>query len=151
MSDQIIRKVPATQVPIDLLLLADPSEKQVNSYLPQDMCYAIQEGDKIIGVCVLKAQEPSAVEIMNIAIRPAYQARGVGTKLLRHVLNQATADGTKKILVKTGTFGYQLTFYQRLGFRVVAVEQDYFLDNYDELLFESGIQHKDRLVLELLI
>mgnify|MGYP001136856039 CR=1 FL=1 len=144
-----IRKVPADQIPLDLLLLADPSEQLINSYLPNSECYAAREGDQIVGVCVLKMHSSSTVEIKNIAMYPDCQGTGVGTKLLRHTINQASLNGTKKILVKTGTFGYPPTFYQRLGFRVVAVEQDYFLTTYNEPLFESGIQHQDRLVLEL--
>nr|WP_273262506.1 hypothetical protein [Pseudomonas sp.] len=50
---------------------------------------------------------------------------------------------------RPGSFGHQLTFYQRAGFRVVAVEPDYFLTHYPEPLFENGLQHRDRLRLAL--
>jgi hypothetical protein len=50
---------------------------------------------------------------------------------------------------RRGSFGHQLTFYQRAGFRVVAVEPDYFLQHYPEPLFENGLQHRDRLRLAL--
>jgi len=38
---------------------------------------------------------------------------------------------------------------QHAGFRVVAVEPDYFLQHYPEPLFENGLQHRDRLRLAL--
>ncbi|WKN41760.1 GNAT family N-acetyltransferase [Tunicatimonas pelagia] len=151
MKDLVIRKVPANQVPIDLLLLADPSEKLINSYLPQTDCYVAKNKGQVIGACVVKKCSASAVEIMNVAVYPNQQGKGTGTQLLAYVIHQALPTEVTQVRLGTGTFGYQLTFYQRMGFRVVAVERDYFLNNYDEPLFESGIQHKDRLVLELLI
>ena len=48
------------------------------------------------------------------------------------------------------SFGYQLAWYQREGFRVFAIERDFFLENYPEPIYEQGIQLKDmlRLVVE---
>ncbi|MGB3585665.1 MAG: GNAT family N-acetyltransferase [Tunicatimonas sp.] len=149
MKSLVIQNIATDQIPLDLLLLADPSEKQINTYLSQAKGYAAREGGRIVGACVVKVSGTSTVEIMNIAVYSDCQDRGIGTKLLRYAIDRASLDGTRKILVKTGTFGYQLTFYQRLGFRVVSVERDYFLNTYNEPLFESGIQHQDQLVLEL--
>jgi protein-L-isoaspartate O-methyltransferase len=53
--------------------------------------------------------------------------------------------GARRLEVGTGSFGYQLAWYQRAGFRVFAVERDFFLDNYEEPIFEDGIQLKDML------
>ncbi|MEM6840971.1 MAG: GNAT family N-acetyltransferase [Bacteroidota bacterium] len=142
-----IRPVPAKETPLDLLLLADPSEKMINSYLPQADCYVAEQQRQVVGVCVVKKLSVPTAEIMNIAIRPENQGEGIGTQLLRYVINQILTEGIIQIYLGTGSFGYQLTFYQRLGFRVVAVERDYFLNNYDKPLFELGVQHKDRLVL----
>jgi hypothetical protein len=41
-------------------------------------------------------------------------------------------SGEKRIELGTGSFGYQLMFYQRIGFRVENVWRDHFIDNYDE-------------------
>ena len=43
------------------------------------------------------------------------------------------------------TFGYQLAWYQREGVRVYAVERDLFLADYEEPIYEEGIQLKDML------
>jgi hypothetical protein len=60
----------------------------------------------------------------------------------------------KKLLLEavelgTGTFGYQLSFYQRFGFRVDSVWKNHFINNYDDPIFEDGIQLKDMLRLTL--
>ena len=90
-------------------------------------------------------------QLYNIAVCPSAQKRGVGTALLRHVIEEARGKGVSRLVLGTGTFGYQLAFYQRAGFRVDAVIKNHFVDNYDEPIFDSGIQLKDmlRLVLEL--
>jgi hypothetical protein len=65
-------------------------------------------------------------------------------------IERVKESGAKQLVVGTGTFGYQLTFYQRQGFRVESINKDFFLENYTEPVIENGIQHKDmfRLILE---
>ncbi|KZN45517.1 hypothetical protein N482_14865 [Pseudoalteromonas luteoviolacea NCIMB 1942] len=41
------------------------------------------------------------------------------------VLAQPGGLKYQRVELGTGTFGYQLTYYQRLGFRVESVEVDY--------------------------
>ena len=71
--------------------------------------------------------------------------------MLRHILEQLKESDVKSVELGTGSFGYQLTFYQQFGFRVDSIHKDHFIDNYDEPIFENGIQLKDmlRLVLKL--
>lgn len=134
---------------MDLLLEADPSEKHVKAYLNDSLCYLAMKSDEPLGVCVLKEIEDSVLELYNIAVWPGRQRQGIGTALLRHVLREARAKGFRRVELGTGTFGYQLAFYQRVGFRVVDVVHDFFVDNYDEPIFEKGVQHKDMLRMAL--
>ncbi len=145
------RTIPPDLVPMDLLLDADPSETNIKKYLNKASCYVAENTDKVVGVCVLNTSTSGTTEIFNIAVSADAQAKGVGTALLQHVITESKWQGIKHIELGTGTFGYQLTFYQRAGFRVDSIDKDFFLINYDEPIFESGIQHKDmlRLVLEL--
>ncbi|WP_308364978.1 MULTISPECIES: hypothetical protein [unclassified Microbulbifer] len=55
----------------------------------------------------------------------------------------------QRLEVGTGTFGYQLTIYQRQGFRVERIDKNFFLKNYPEPIVENGIQHRDMLRLTL--
>ena len=134
---------------MSLLLEADPNEDKVASYLPDSRCYGAFTGDECIGICVLLPMEENTFELINIAVAPDSQARGTGSRLLNHVIQSMKAAQVKKLILGTGTFGYQLTFYQRAGFRVCSVDKDFFLKNYPEPIYENGIQHKDMLRLEL--
>ncbi|MBN1290415.1 MAG: GNAT family N-acetyltransferase [Candidatus Latescibacteria bacterium] len=136
---------------MELLTEADPSEARVNEYLSDSWCFAAFVDNTMVGVCVTKQIHPGIGEIFNIAVRPESQKKGIGTQLIKYTLAQLAAKSIKVVMLGTGTFGYQLAFYQRLGFRVESVIKDFFLDNYEEPLFEQGIQLKDmlRLYLEL--
>lgn len=86
---------------------------------------------------------------MSIAVQPAHQKSGYGTALLKWVINFFRNSGAQQLEVGTGTFGYQLAFYQRHGFRVTSIDRDFFLSNYPEPIFENGIQLFDMLRLTL--
>lgn len=146
-----IISVSPDEMPMRLLLEADPSENNVKEYLKDSLCYLALRSGTAVGVCVLGSINEDTLELYNIAVCPSVQGQGIGTALLRHVIEEAKAKGARRIELGTGTFGYQLAFYQRVGFRVERVIKNFFVDNYDEPIFELGIQLKDmlRLVLEL--
>ncbi len=60
-------------------------------------------------------------EIFNIAVAPKCQQQGIGSSLLRLVLTSLAGKGVHRVELGTGSFGHQLTYYQRHGFRVDAV------------------------------
>ena len=142
-------QVSNSDLPLELLLEADPSQDVIESYLPGSWCFAATAQNSLVAGCVVKQIGDRKAEILNISVFPRYQQKGIGSDLLRFVLTALKAKGISEVELCTGTFGYQLTFYQRLGFRVCAVEKDYFLTHYVEPIFEDGIQHKDRLRLYL--
>lgn len=144
-----IAEITTSEVPMELLLLADPSEEAIKSYLHQSRCFAAYDKGAIVGACVIKPIYKGALELMNIAVSPAVQQHGVGTQLLGYVIEKVKESGAQRLEVGTGTFGYQLTFYQRQGFRVDCIDKDFFLKNYPEPIIENGIQHKDMLRLSL--
>ncbi len=144
-----IREIPSTEAPMALLLLADPSERKVRAYLPAARCFAALQDGGIAGVCAVVPLGPGRHELMNIAVDPARQQRGIGARLLAHVIDTYRREGAERLEVGTGAFGYQLAFYQRHGFRVFQVERDFFLRHYDEAIIEHGIQHRDMLRLAI--
>ncbi|GAY76867.1 acetyltransferase, GNAT family [Sporolactobacillus inulinus] len=66
------------QVPMDLLLLADPSQKMIERYLDRSTCLAMVKENEIVGVCVLIETRPFTMEIVNIAVREKEQGKGNG-------------------------------------------------------------------------
>lgn len=134
-----------------LLLEADPSLQSIQSYLDGAWCFVARMDDETAGACIARTLAPDSAEIYNIAVQPQLQQRGIGSGLLKYVLAELAAKGIRRVELGTGAFGHQLTYYQRLGFRVEAVWKDHFLEHYPEPVMENGIQHKDmlRLAIEL--
>ena len=145
----LIQEVPAADAPIELLLLADPSEDKIRSYLSESKCFVASAGAAVVGACVVQPRGMGAHEIMCIAVCLDCQKSGYGTALLKWVVDFFRRSGARQLEVGTGSFGYQLAFYQRLGFRVTSIGHDFFVENYPEPIFENGIRLRDMLRLSL--
>ncbi len=141
----VIKSIPYQEAPMELLLEADPSESAIKQYLEGSWCFALFVDNTIAAVCVIKQVGQCKAELFNIAVQPDYQGQGLGSDLLKHVLDSVVDKGVVEVELGTGSFGYQLSFYQKHGFRVEAIWTDFFIDNYLEPVFENGLQHKDML------
>ncbi|ALU42982.1 GNAT family N-acetyltransferase [Pseudoalteromonas rubra] len=138
-------EISTSQVPQALLLEADPSEHNIRQYMRDAWCYVVKAESQIVAACVVGSKNVPCVEIFNVSVLPAFQQQGIGTKLLKYVLAGLVEKQAIRVELSTGAFGYQLTYYQRLGFRVGSVVKDHFVRHYAEPIIEDGIQHKDAL------
>ena len=145
----LIQEISCTDAPMALLLLADPSEDKVRSSLAGSRCFAAFRDGVVVGACVVQPRGAGVHELMSIAVLPEHQQSGYGTVLLQWVIDCFRVSGASQLEVGTGTFGYQLAFYQRHGFRVASIDHDFFVRHYPEPVFEDGIQHLDMLRLRL--
>ncbi|MEK0316791.1 GNAT family N-acetyltransferase [Cohnella sp. 56] len=138
--------------PYELLLLADPNKELVDEYLSRGYCFLAMLENELVGEFVLIHTHPRTLEIVNIAVQEPFQGKGIGKALVLRAIEEARTMNAKTIEIGTGNSGFkQLKLYQRCGFRIVGVDIDFFIRNYDEELYEEGIQIKDmvRLRMEL--
>lgn len=132
--------------PMELLLVADPSPKIVESYLKSGRCFVAEKNDQLIGVYVLLPTRPQTIEIVNIAVDEPYQGTGVGKYLLQHAITAAQTMGYATIEIGTGNSSIgQLALYQKCGFRIVGVDMNFFLKHYEEDMIENGIRCTDMI------
>ena len=75
------------------------------------------------------------IHINNVAIRPQFRGRGMGTALMRHVLAQAKVLGARRatLEVRASNIG-ALRLYQRLGFYVEARRRNYYTNPVEDAL-----------------
>lgn len=133
-------------VPYDLLLLADENRELVDAYLPNSRVYLLEIDGRVVGVGLLQIDD-SAGEIMNIAVAPDYQRRGLGRALLRALTHAAEQRGVRRLLIATGNSGIgQIALYQQEGFDLIDIDRDYFLRHYPQPIWENGIQCKHQLI-----
>jgi ribosomal protein S18 acetylase RimI-like enzyme len=132
---------------IPLLLLADPSEQMIRRYLTDGVLYSwLTEEDETIGVIHTCPLEETVYEIKNVSVRERYQGQGHGKRMMEAVLKELRNQGVEKVAVRTGNSSIgKLAFYQKLGFRMMEIEHDYFIREYADPIFEDGIQCRDRI------
>lgn len=135
-----------TDAPIDLLLLADPSEKLVKSYLNKGICYTAEMDGNTVGAALIMEIKPDTIEVMNLSVKEEFQNKGIGKQLLLHVIKEIKKSGIKTIEIGTGNPGViQMLLYQKCGFRIVEIDFDFFRRNYPERIYENGIECRDMI------
>jgi ribosomal protein S18 acetylase RimI-like enzyme len=136
--------------PWELLMLADPSRERIQAYLANGMCYQASLDGEIIGAFVLVAKSLDLVELINIAICERFHGQGLGKELLQAAISIARGKGFQELEVGTGNSSLsQLGLYQKAGFRIVGIDKDFFLRNYDTEIIENGIKCLDMLRLTM--
>lgn len=144
-----ITKVSKDKAPLTLLLTADPSEKLIQKYLNKGYCYTALVEDQVVGV-ILVIYRGNSAEIINLAVEEKFQRRGIAKKLIEFVQNEVNAKDISKLEIGTGNSSiHQLLLYQKCGFRITKIDFDFFRDNYDEPVFENGIECRDMLRLSM--
>ena len=129
-----------------MLLLADEQEDMVDRYLDKGKMYVLDD----IGAkceCVITDEGNGILEIKNIATVPEYQGKGYARALIEFVINNYR--GKYSILqVGTGDSPLSIPFYEKCGFVRSHIVPDFFTDNYDHPIYESGIQLVDMVYLQ---
>ena len=136
-----------------LLLLADESEESVAEYAGRGTTYVARRDGEILGQYVFLHTRPFTAEVVNIAVAPEYQRRGIATALLQHAVRTARDAGFRLLEIGTGDIGAgQIALYERCGFVRYGIDEDYFRKHYPAPIFENGVEcrHMVRLRMEFM-
>ncbi len=129
-----------------LLLSADPDEDQVRRYLPDATLLVATTGSATVGVAVLTCEQ-QVFELKNIAVLPSCQGKGIAKQLIAAIKQEAKEQGAGRLLVGTGNSSLdQLALYQKCGFRMQAIEVDFFA-SYEPPIYENGLRCLDKVIL----
>jgi putative acetyltransferase len=93
----------------------DPS--QLRS--PDVRFWTAWDGELLLGTAALKRLSATHGEVKSMHTSEAARRRGVGTALLRHLIETASADGMTRLSLETGSWAYFLparAFYEKHGF-----------------------------------
>jgi putative acetyltransferase len=77
------------------------------------------DGDRLVGVGALKRLSPTHGEIKSMHTVEANRRLGIGTALLRHIIDAARVMGMTRISLETGSWAYfhpASALYRRHGF-----------------------------------
>lgn len=133
-----------------LMQEADEWAAHLESYIHRGVLLAAHDGDVPVGTVLAvasTADREGVAEVMNVAVAGSHRRRGLGTLLMQRIEREMERQGMRRIAVGTANSSFgALAFYQRLGYRMVAVRRDYFRDAAP--MWEEGIQVLDMVLLE---
>ena len=130
---------------IELLLLADEQEDMIDKYLDRGEMFVLDD-DGVKAECVITEEDSGVYELKNIAVLPAYQRKGYGKRLIDFLFVHYPDCHT--LYVGTGDCPSSLSFYHHCGFAESHRVKNFFVDNYDHLMFEDGVQLVDMVYLK---
>ncbi len=137
-------------VPMELLMLADPSEEMIQEYLPRSIGFAAHEADRMVGVLLMMRTRIKTMEIVNISVLETHQNKGIGRQLIGRAVEKARQEKARVLEIYTGNPGaIQMLLYQKCGFRIVGVDLDYCRIHYDETLMDNGIECRDMIRMKM--
>ena len=138
----------------ELFELAEDSPTQLDSYLWAGRVLVAHAGQEPVGHLQLVPGEDGegVVEVKNMAVRPQWQGRGLGARLIAAAVELVTAErreSTMVVATAAADVG-NLRFYQRQGFRMRSVERDAFtpVTGYPSDLVIDGVPLRDRVWLD---
>lgn len=127
------------------MLLADEQEDMIDKYLEHSEMFVLDDND-IKAECVITKEADGIYELKNIAVLPDYQRIGYGKNLIDFLI--AHYSDCNVLFVGTGDCPSALSFYHNCGFSESHRTENFFIDNYDHLMFEDGIQLVDMVYLK---
>jgi N-acetylglutamate synthase-like GNAT family acetyltransferase len=84
---QEILQISKNEVPVEILLLADPEHDKIREYFDDAVYFAARHENRIVGIVALKQLDTEPVEIVNVAVEEAWRQKKVGRALLEHALS----------------------------------------------------------------
>ena len=131
---------------LDLLLLADEQENMIDKYLQRGTMFAIYDNE-LKGICVVTKEADRIYEIKNIATYEEVHGHGYRKKLVEHVFEYFKND-CDTMYVGTGDSPLTIPFYKKCGFIESHRVKNFFIDNYDDPIFDCGKQLIDMVYLK---
>jgi [ribosomal protein S18]-alanine N-acetyltransferase len=101
---------------------------------PSSVCLGAFEDDVLLGYLVM-SRYVDAWHVMNVAVAPEYQRRGIASALLGRLF-ELTADDDRRgytLEVRVSNAG-AIALYERLGFEQRGIRRGYYTDNREDAL-----------------
>ena len=98
------------------------------------ICLGAWEGERLVGY-VVNSRYVDAWHVMNVAVDPDFQRRGIATRLLERLFELTRDDQrrgyTLEVRVSNET---AIGLYERLGFESRGLRRGYYTDNREDAL-----------------
>jgi [ribosomal protein S18]-alanine N-acetyltransferase len=101
---------------------------------PTSICLGAFEGEDLLGY-VINSRYVDAWHIMNVAVDPDHQRRGVATSLLERLFELTRDDERRGYTLEVRVSNADaIRLYEKLGFESRGIRRGYYTDNREDAL-----------------
>ena len=104
-----------------------------------DKCWVVRSKKNLIGY-LMTQWVMDEIHILNIAVAPEIQRKGIGNLLLEYLVNQGYLNGMKEIFLEVRVSNKSAqALYARFGFSVLTTRKKYYRDGEDAFIMHCLI------------
>ena len=101
---------------------------------PTSICLGAFEGEDLVGY-VINSRYVDAWHVMNVAVDPQHQRRGIATMLLEHLFELTRDDERRGYTLEVRVSNEEaIALYEKLGFEPRGIRRGYYTDNREDAL-----------------
>lgn len=101
------------------------------------LCYVAKNDDKVLGF-VLIEETPYDFDILEIVVDQELRGRGIGTMLMKKVLDYAKLTHKEKATLEVASDNKNaISFYEKFGFSQISIRKNYYKNGNDALIFQK--------------
>jgi [ribosomal protein S18]-alanine N-acetyltransferase len=113
---------------------------------PAGICLAAVEGKTVLGYLICSRYD-TVWHVMNVAVDPTLQRKGIGSAMLTHLLGEVDDDRARYTLEVRQSNTSAIRLYERFGFRAAGLRRRYYQDNGEDavIMWRTPATLKGRL------
>ncbi|MFA6859975.1 MAG: ribosomal protein S18-alanine N-acetyltransferase [Clostridia bacterium] len=101
--------------------------------------FVAKENKEVIGFLTFMLLS-GEVELLDIAVKKGYQDKGIGSKLLEHLISFCKANNIKNIFLEVNVNNKKaITLYKKYDFKQVSIRKKYYRNLDDALILKKDI------------
>ncbi len=101
---------------------------------PTSICLGAFEGEELVGY-VVNSRYVDAWHVMNVAVEPGHQGRGIATALLERLFELTHDDERRGYTLEVRVSNNAaIRLYEKLGFEARGLRRGYYTDNREDAL-----------------
>jgi len=98
------------------------------------VCLCAFEGDRLVGY-IVNSRYVDAWHVMNVAVDPDHQRRGIATRLLERLFELTAKDDGRGYTLEVRVSNKEaIKLYEKLGFERRGLRRGYYTDNREDAL-----------------